>query len=120
MHVILSMCYISTKPVFWVSDQVRLKPACSATETTYNVKGLHIESVAIILSRYRITKALTRLRGYVRNCVMGATPMVILRTEKTLFRLLLACFEKLVSLDKVLNVNRNYPLIQDKAASMGH
>ena len=39
------------KPVFGVSDQVRLKPACSADETS---EGLEISAIAsrdIILSR---------------------------------------------------------------------
>ena len=48
--------------VFGVCNQLRLKPACSATETSL---GLEISAIArrgIILSRQRTTKALIRLR----------------------------------------------------------
>ena len=43
------------KPVFWVCDQERLKPACSATETTtyiysYSIESLDIASIGIMLS----------------------------------------------------------------------
>ena len=31
------------KPVFWVSDQVRLKPVCSATMTSWNIEIVHIK-----------------------------------------------------------------------------
>ena len=51
------------KPVFGVSDQVRLKLACSATETSYRLEILDIETRDIILSRQRTTKVLIRLLG---------------------------------------------------------
>ena len=41
------------KPAFWFCDHVRLKPACLATRTRYNVEGLHSKRVANILSRRR-------------------------------------------------------------------
>ena len=47
------------KPVFKVSDKVRFKPACSATE-----KILLIEGLDMILSNKGITKALIRLGRY--------------------------------------------------------
>ena len=50
------------KPVFRVCDQLRLKLACSADETS---KGLEISAVSnrgIIPSRQRTTKELIRLR----------------------------------------------------------
>ena len=37
------------KPVFAVSDQVRLKPVCSATESTKNLGIMGIATVSIIL-----------------------------------------------------------------------
>ena len=49
------------KPVFRVCDQVRLKPAFSATETSYGLDISTIVSRGIILSRQRTTKALIRL-----------------------------------------------------------
>ena len=51
------MSHITRKPVFGISDQVRLKPACSATETSLGLNILHIETTDIILSKQRITKA---------------------------------------------------------------
>ena len=58
------MSHITRKPVFGVSDLVRLKPACSGKEAS---KGLEISAIAsrgIILSRQRTTKALIRLRRW--------------------------------------------------------
>ena len=49
------------KPVFWVFDQVGLKPACSADETSHGLEILAMASRGIILYRQRTTKALIRL-----------------------------------------------------------
>ena len=46
-----------------VSDQVRLKLACSATEASKRLEILVTETRDITLSRHRTTKALIRLRG---------------------------------------------------------
>ena len=51
------------QPVFGVCDQVRLKPVCSATETSQSLEILDLASIGIILSRQRTRKALIRLRG---------------------------------------------------------
>ena len=55
------MSHIMRKSVFGISDQVRLKPACSATETSYGLGIVTVASVGIILSRQQTTKALIRL-----------------------------------------------------------
>ena len=57
------LSHITRKPVFGVCDQVRLKPACSAKETSQSLKILDLVSIVIILSRQRKTKALSRLCG---------------------------------------------------------
>ena len=44
---------VTRKPVFGVFDQVRLKPACAATEAS---KRLEISDIDITISRQRITK----------------------------------------------------------------
>ena len=55
--------YFITEPhVFGVCDQVRLKPACSASETRKRLKIYDIGTRSIILSRQRTTRALIRLR----------------------------------------------------------
>ena len=36
------------KPVFRIFDQVILKPVCSATETSYNIKILCVESLTVL------------------------------------------------------------------------
>ena len=46
-----------------VCVQVRLKPACSAIETSQSLEILDLASIFIILSKQRTTKALIRLRG---------------------------------------------------------
>ena len=51
------------KTVFGICDQVRHKPACSATETSSILEISAIASWGIILSKQRKTKALIRLQG---------------------------------------------------------
>ena len=46
----------ATKPDFGVSDKVRLKPARSATETSYKIESSLVTRLDIILSNKRITK----------------------------------------------------------------
>ena len=41
---------VMRKPAFGVSDQVRLKPACSATEASYSLEMLDLASIGIILN----------------------------------------------------------------------
>ena len=43
--------HVTRKSVFGVSDQVRLKPACSASETSWRLDILVLESIDIILSK---------------------------------------------------------------------
>ena len=44
------MGLVATKPVFVVSDKVRLKPVSSATETSWNIEISLEASLDIILS----------------------------------------------------------------------
>ena len=57
------MSLVTRKPNFGVSEQMRLKLTCSATETSYRLVILDTETRGIILSRKRTTKALIRLHG---------------------------------------------------------
>ena len=47
-HTVILLVYITNlglvarQPVIGVSNQVRLKPVCSATGTRYNIERLHI------------------------------------------------------------------------------
>ena len=50
-----------TKPVFGVSDKVRLKPVSSATETNLENEISLVVSWYMILSKKQISKALIRL-----------------------------------------------------------
>ena len=52
-----------TIPVFRVSDEVKQKPACSATETNKNNEISLVASFEMILSDKRLTEALIRLCG---------------------------------------------------------
>ena len=49
------------KPVYGVCDQVRLKPACTATETSQGLEILDLTSTCVIVSKQRTTKVLIRL-----------------------------------------------------------
>ena len=60
------------KPVFGLSDQMRLKPACAATEARQRLEISYVETRGIILSRPRIAKALNRLRG----CTGWSVPLL--------------------------------------------
>ena len=57
------MSHVTTKPAFGVCDQLRLKPACSATETSLGFEISAIASRGIVLSRQRTTKAVIILCG---------------------------------------------------------
>ena len=57
------MSLVTKKPVLRVCDQVRLKPAWSADETSYGLEISAIGSRGIILSGQRTTNVLIRLRG---------------------------------------------------------
>ena len=57
------MSLVTWKPVFGVCDQVQLKPACSATETSWSLEIAHKETRDIVLSKQRTAKVLIRLRG---------------------------------------------------------
>ena len=45
------MTHVTTKPVLGVCDQLRLKPACSATETSF---GLEISVIIIIYKQVKV------------------------------------------------------------------
>ena len=53
---------VARKSVFGISEKVRFKPACSATESSYKYEISLVASLDMILSNKRITKALIRLR----------------------------------------------------------
>ena len=69
------------KPVFGVCDQVRFKPACSATDTSQSLEISAIASRGIILSRQRTTKALIRLRG----CAGWSAPLLFAYCIRQIF-----------------------------------
>ena len=50
------------EPIFVVTDELRLKPVCSATETSWKIGVLHEASLDIVLSIKQITNVLIRLR----------------------------------------------------------
>ena len=60
------------QPVFGVSEKVRFKPACSATETSSIYATSLVASVDMILSNKQITQALIRLRG----CAGWSAPLL--------------------------------------------
>ena len=57
--------YTVTLSLSWILDQVRLKSACSATETSLRVDvfHLHVTNIGTILSRQLTTKTLIRQLG---------------------------------------------------------
>ena len=55
-----------------IFDQVRFKPACSATEASKSLETLDIASIHILLSEQRTTKVLISLRG----CAGWSAPLL--------------------------------------------
>ena len=53
-------------PVFGISDGVRLKPSCSATQNSFNIGTVPEASSDILPSIKQITKVLISLRGCTR------------------------------------------------------
>ena len=72
------------KPVFGVSDKVRLKSVSSAKETSWILENLLVASLDMILSSKQITKALIRLR----RCAGWSVPFVVRKPPKTGFLVL--------------------------------
>ena len=60
------------KSVSGISDNARHTPACSVTETSYNIEHLHEAILDIILCRKQITKALIKLHG----CTGWSVPLL--------------------------------------------
>ena len=69
---LLHMSHFTRNPVFRVCDQVRLKPACSATERLASLEILILASIGIMLSRQQKTKVLIRLQG----CAGWSAPLL--------------------------------------------
>ena len=68
----VQLSHVTRKPVFWICDVVRLKPACSATRTGQCLEILNIASIDIIRPKQRTIKALIRLRG----CAGWSAPLL--------------------------------------------
>ena len=65
------------KPVFGVSDKTRLKPVSSATEASLKIEISLVASLAMILSKTQITKALIRLH----RCAGWSAPLLFANPE---------------------------------------
>ena len=76
------LAWICCSPMVWamswknvslgICDQVKLKPACSATEASYSLETLDIASIGIILSKQRTTMVLTSLH----ECAGWSAPLL--------------------------------------------
>ena len=62
-------------------DQLTFKPACSATEASWNLETLDIASMHIILSKQRKTKVLIRLCG----CAGWSAPLLFVYGIRHIF-----------------------------------
>ena len=71
------MGLIVTKPLFRVTDKMRLEPVSSAAETSLKIENYDVASLDMILSNKRITKALIRLRG----CAGWSVPLFFANTD---------------------------------------
>ena len=71
----MSLSSVQEKPFFSVSDEVRFKSACSATETSLKIEILLVASVDMILSNKQNTKVLIRLCG----CTGWSAPLLFQR-----------------------------------------
>ena len=54
-----------------VSDQERLKQVCSAKEARYSLKISDLATIGVVLSRWRTTRAMIILRGFLRGIVQN-------------------------------------------------
>ena len=66
------MSLVTRKPVFGFCEQVRLKPVCSGTHTSYILEVLDVTTRGVVLSMQRTTNALFRLRG----CAGWSAPLL--------------------------------------------
>ena len=80
-HFIIDMTPGVRKPAYGVSDKVRLKPACPATETRQKIEISLVASLDMILSNKRTTKAQIRMRG----CADWSAPLLFAKPPKTGF-----------------------------------
>ena len=71
-YIWLYMSLVMRKPVFWVWDQGRLKPACATTEAMWRLEISYIETRSIILYRQRTINVLIRLR----RCACWSAPLL--------------------------------------------
>ena len=69
------------KTCLWVSDKARLQPACSATETSWQIEISLVARIDMIPSNTRITKALIRLRG----CAGWYAPLLFANHRRQVF-----------------------------------
>ena len=74
--IALHMDLCVRKPVLGMSDKVRFKPACSATETSHKIEIGLIASLAMTISTKGITKALIRLH----RCAGCSAPLLFAKT----------------------------------------
>ena len=81
LGIVVSAIFDARKPVFGVSNKVRLKPVCSATETCLKNEISLVASLAMILSNKRITKSLIRLRG----CAGWTAPLLFENHRRQFF-----------------------------------
>ena len=75
------MGLVMTKPVFGVSDKVRFKPACSATEISQKNDISLVASLDMVLSKTQITKALIRLH----RCAGLSVPVLFAHPRRPVF-----------------------------------
>ena len=112
------MSLATRKPVFGVCDQVRLKPTCTATETSWRLETLDIEIRGIILSKQWITKALIRLRG----CAGWSAPLLF-AYDKNRFSHGVAQMKALIAVSLLLwwsNINIRHCLFISQVRATSH
>ena len=80
-HVTAHMGLGTIKPVFRVSDTVRLKPVSLATETSWKIEISHVASLEIIFFNKWITKTLIRLW----ECAGWSAPVLFVNHRTQVF-----------------------------------
>ena len=69
------------KPVFGVSDKVRLQPVSSAIETSWKIEISLVARLYMVLSKKRITKVLIRLC----KCTGWSAPVLFANRRRQVF-----------------------------------
>ena len=89
------MGLVATKPVFWVFDKVRFKPACTATGTSYKIEILLVSSLIWYFPKIKTKGAdqTVRMRRLVWAFVVRKLLKTGFLTSRPIYEDILCCLD---------------------------